>query len=249
MVTLRPAEGPAALSGVEQAAISYQASVDRVPRGVASPRSQRPRGGMAGYERPAPTLDRRCHQGQLCARTSSLRAEAFTTWSNSLAGVLAQISVVDPDAADQLLGSMTDFSAFQGGLAGLESPFLSAYLASGQGGEITPNMQQAADLVGQVGLPRVLGGGAATSPILDSMMQSLTFADHDQLDEVSAARSGRELLQNLKDLTTSERTKRHGLGADGLGADRLRANGQQRGKQSAHGLRHHDGDPVSRPQR
>jgi hypothetical protein len=109
--------------------------------------------------------------------------EAFTEYSNAIAGVLGQLGATDATAGNRMLESLNGFADFQGGLDGLLSAYFSSYLSAGRDGLVTGPMEQAAYLFGEYGFPGDLGGGAATAPIMQPGKGLLGFAGSDLLQQ------------------------------------------------------------------
>ena len=81
-------------------------------------------------------------------------------------GILGQIGVTGPEAANTMLGSLNRFADLFGGFDGLEGVGMSAFLSSALVGDFTPAMQQYQWLVSGLGMPDIGGGGFATCPVL-----------------------------------------------------------------------------------
>jgi hypothetical protein len=106
--------------------------------------------------------------------------QAYGLWSAGTIGVLGQINVTDPVAADRLLGSLTGFAGAHGSLDGLESPFLSAF-NSAMRDPLSSSLNPAGDMWQEVGIPGQLGGGAQTAPIINPATGQLVLPSHQQL--------------------------------------------------------------------
>ena len=106
--------------------------------------------------------------------------QAYGLYSSGIFGVLGQIDVTDPVAADRILGSLTDFAGVHGSLDGLEAPFLSAF-NSAMRDPLSPSLNPAGDLWQDAGMPGQLGGGAQTTPIINPATGQLVLPNVQQL--------------------------------------------------------------------
>jgi hypothetical protein len=108
--------------------------------------------------------------------------QAYGLYSAGIFGVLGQIDVTDPVAADRLLTSLTDFAGVHGSLDGLEAPFLSAF-NSAMRDPLSPSLNPAGDLWQDAGMPTQLGGGAQTTPIINPATGQLVLPNIQQLSD------------------------------------------------------------------
>jgi hypothetical protein len=108
--------------------------------------------------------------------------QAYGLYSAGIFGVLGQIDVTDPVAADRLLTSLTGFGDVHGSLDGLEAPFLSAF-NSAMRDPLSPSLNPAGDLWSDAGMPGQLGGGAQTTPIINPATGQLVLPNLQQLGD------------------------------------------------------------------
>lgn len=156
--------------------------------------------------------------------------QAFDAYERADAVALAQIGVFPAEFADGVVTSIDAFAREHGSLDGLEGLLLSASLAAAgldlPGGEAALDAQgtgagaRAYDLLRDLGVPEVLGGGRGVSHILDAGTGQLADVARDRLEGFvsSATHDATHELRSLVGSAASEAADAAGAAGGSGGA-------------------------------
>lgn len=112
--------------------------------------------------------------------------QAFRAYSNALVALLAQLAVLPTAERAHLATSLAAYATRTGSLDGLEAVFLSAARAAQRAND-KATLATMATSFARVGLPRILGGGALTAPLLDVRSGQLVLVSAGRLRQAGLA--------------------------------------------------------------
>lgn len=115
--------------------------------------------------------------------------QAFRAYSNALVALLAQLAVLPTAERAHLATSLAAYATRTGSLDGLEAVFLSAARAAQRAND-RATLAAMATTFARVGLPRTLGGGALTAPLLDVRSGQLVLVSATRLHRAGLTPSG-----------------------------------------------------------